>query len=284
MSSLTKNQHHVPAFYLRLWSRDGNIVSCHDLHDVKHFRTSVDGILARGYFYEEDVNVPDNRIEKLLSRMEGDCAPSFKILADLIIDGFRSWNQEKLRALIETKFTPELTAALKKFAAYQYLRVPGAIEQKRFELQHAVLSAAEIERGLNPGRFVEDGYAYLQERFQELKMIVMVSAGQDFLTSDWPCFDAKLSNDAPLLGEEIGRNPSVVAYIPLTPRIAAFLIPKNHLQGAEQLRHATVIIGTDAAVRNQNTLLIQQADRFVVAKDERPFVFTVAAKRKKQSS
>src|ERR1035438_531370 len=65
MDHLTKRQHHVPAFYIRLWSAQGkDQVICHDLHEKKHFPASPDGILARRYFYEEDRKTPDNRSEE----------------------------------------------------------------------------------------------------------------------------------------------------------------------------------------------------------------------------
>lgn len=81
MVQLTKRQHNVPEFYLRLWSAQGeDKVTCHDLEDGKVFDVSPANILARRYFYEEDSSAPDNRIEKLLSKMEGQCSIYLAVL------------------------------------------------------------------------------------------------------------------------------------------------------------------------------------------------------------
>ena len=284
MSTLTKRQHNVPAFYLRLWCASGtDSVTCHDLLEHKSFGVSPDGILARRYFYEEDPSVPDNRIEKLLSQMEGKCSAHFKLLHSLPIGKVAPGNEQILLTQTRQALTDATCEAIKTFAAYQYLRVPGAIEQKRYELGLTQSSVEQKIDPLNAGRFVESGITYIHDRFQALKLLVIVSTGQDFITSDWPCFDLKDSESSPFLGEEIGNNHEVVAYLPLTPRLAVVLYPEHHSpeNGSYQTPSVHVISCTDSTVRNQNTLIIQQADRFVVADSEKGFIFTIANKRKK---
>ena len=279
MPHLTKHQHNVPAFYLRSWCPPGkDTVTCHDLKEGKAFDVSPNGILVRRYFYEEDPSAPDNRIEKLLSQMEGQCAAYFQALHQLPIATVGPGNNQSCLALTQQALSDDTCKAIKTFAAFQYLRVPGAIDQKRYELETTSLSAQQKDYWLNAGRFVESGFSYVYGKFQSLKLLVMLSTGQDFITSDWPCFDFKDSDSAPLLGEEIGTNPEVVAYLPLTPRLAVILyLPKgNHLT-----LPVCVKLWTDSNVRNLNTLVIQQADRFVIADQKKNFIFPVAGKRKK---
>lgn len=243
--------------------------------------TSADGVLAQRYYYEEDADNPDNRVEKLLSRMEGEWATHFSRLSDVDLDNTTLRPARATVQAVKNILTEDVATAIKSFAAYQYLRVPGAVNQKRFELGALQHSNEEFDHALNPGRFVESGYEYLKERFQGMKLLIQISTGQDFLTSDWPCFDAKESADAPILGEEICINSEVVAYVPLMPRIGAILFPSSHLPSANLLPTAHVITATDAHVRNQNTLVIQQSERFVIARDQLSFIFKVAKKRNK---
>lgn len=287
MPHLTKRQHNVPAFYLRLWSPQGkDKVACHDLEDGKAFYVSPDGILARRFFYEETPSAPDNRIENLLSQMEGQCSSYFHSIHSLPIASVRPGREGAALSLARQALSLEACNAIKTFAAFQYLRVPGAIEQKRFELETTSLLVDQKDYLLNAGRFVESGFSYIHKRFQALKLLVMLSTGQDFITSDWPCFDMKDSNSSPLLGEEIGINPEVVAYLPLTPRLAAVLYPSNHSpeSGTHLAPSVHVIPCSDRIVRNQNTLVIQQAERFVVSSQPESFVFSVASKRKKSQN
>jgi hypothetical protein len=283
MNHITKLQHHVPAFYIRLWSTQGkDQVICHDLQEKRHFPTSPDGILARRYFYEEDRQAPDNRVEHILSQMEGDCSQCFNALNDSRLRNISHADKSTV-ALIKGVLTDDNCRRIKQFAAFQYLRVPGAIEQKAFELQTSTLSQEQKDYWLNAGRFVTSGYSYVKGRFLRLKLLVCISTGQDYITSDWPCFDVKDDPNAPLLGEEIGTNPGVVVYLPLTPRLGAVLYPPQFsADGKSQITPSVIVNAfSDAEVRNQNTLVIQQADRYVVADSPKEFIFRVAAKRKK---
>lgn len=135
---------------------------------------------------------------------------------------------------------------------------------------------------LNAGRFVDSGFSYIEDRFQALKLLIMISTGQDYITSDWPCFDLKYSDLSPVLGEEIGVSPEVIAYLPITPRLAAVLYPLQYAAvKGDLMPPALVITNTDREVRNQNTLVIQQAEHYVIANQQRNFIFSVADKRKK---
>lgn len=284
MENLTIRQHNVPAFYLRLWHLpDNDLVTCHDLAEERAFNVSPNNILARRFFYEEDPSAPDNRIENLLSQMEGECSSHFQKLHQLPIATVRPSNEHCLLKLTKQALSHETCVSIKTFAAFQYLRVPGAIQQKAYELETTNISAQQKDYLLNAGRFVEHGFSYVRNRFQSLKLLVLLSTGQDFITSDWPCFDLKDSDSSPLLGEEIGTNPDVVAYLPLTPRLAAVLYPAHHLpQNGSHLAPSVLVNPcTDSIVRNQNTLVIQQADRFVIANQTKDFIFCVALKRKK---
>jgi hypothetical protein len=170
---------------------------------------------------------------------------------------------------------------LRRFAAYQYLRIPGAVDRKSFELDTSPIPDAAKDHALNPGRFVETGCRYVENRFQSLKVQIFLSLDTEFITSDWPCFDFKDSSQAPLLGEEIGTNPSVVCYMPLTPVLGAVFIPSHFSENVARAPTVMVSVQKNSIVRNQNTLVIQQADRYVIASREEDFVFKIAAKRRK---
>ena len=74
MGHLTKRQHHVPAFYISLWSAQGkDQVICHDLHEKKHFPASPDGILARRYFYECESVLTDRKAELCVGKLAKVC-------------------------------------------------------------------------------------------------------------------------------------------------------------------------------------------------------------------
>jgi hypothetical protein len=128
-------------------------------------------------------------------------------------------------------------------------------------------------RATRPGAdpFPAGGYAYGNR----------VTRGSEFLTSDWPCFDLKDSANNPLLREEIGRNPEVVCYMPLTPRIAAVFFATNFSKAATKRGSFVVTPQKDFEVKNQNTPVVQKAERFVVAPRAEPYIYRIAAKRKK---
>ena len=276
MSELTRRQHSVPDFYLSQWANPNGQVTCHDLSNDAVFACNPAKARVKSHSDEEDPAQPDNRVENILSAMEGVSAATFKKIATVA-----NRDVAKLAAGLRSALTDADLDNLSQFAAYQYLRVPGAIDQKAYELQPSEVPEADRVHALNPGRFVESGYAYIKDRFKAMKILMLASPDREFITSDWPCFDMKDLPNSPLLGEEIGRNPEVVCYVPLAPKVGAVFFTANFSAASSRVPRLVVTPTTDGVVKNQNTLVIQKAERFVVASREEPFIFKIAAKRKK---
>jgi hypothetical protein len=276
----TRRQHYVPDFYLSQWANPKGQITCHDLSNDGMFASNPANVLVQSYFYEEDPAEPDNRVEKILSAMESVSASVFKKIAAFVATSASDNNAGKLAAGLQRALIVEDLDSLSEFAAYQYMRVPGAIEQKGRELQPSEVPETDRIHALNPGRFVESGYAHVKDRFRAMKIQMFVSPDREFITSDWPCFDLKDSENSPLLGEEIGKSSEVVCYIPLAPKVGAVFYPAGFSAMAARAPRLVVARQTDGVVKNQNTLVIQKAERFVVASQEEPFIFKIAAKRK----
>jgi len=290
-NQITRRQHQVPQFYLRLWADGSNKVRLYDLKNktVKH--TGTKKILFREFYYEEDPANPDNRIENgvsfslthsaMLSKIETECAPILKRL-NKIIKNYPKYSQNShLNKDLSSYLTIEHQKIIKMFLAFQYLRIPGAIDQKEYELQGSSLQQPEIDYGLNPGRFVENGFNYFNNQFMALKMIINYSFDSLFLTSDWPCFDMKDSDFSPLLGEELGRSSEVIACCTLNPRLRVILYPK-HFPSDPRLHAGPDIIikdTPDSQVKNHNTLIIQQCMRYVVSNTNENYILKVKRKR-----
>lgn len=284
MSNLTVKQHHVPDFYLSQWQGEKGTVQCYDLIDKKHFTPAPKNILAGRYFYEADPANPDNRMENHLSAMEAEASSAFRSLTALDFSDLSRFDLRGYSLRATDALTADVCRTIKTFANYQYLRVPGVITAKRSELQASALNADELDHHLNPGRFVESGVAYTQGRFQSLRMQVSLSQEVDFITSDWPCFDMMDSDMAPAIGEDIGRQSGVVCVLPLNPRMAAIFFPESFDPMVSRAPNGFATVISPAEVRNMNTLVIQQAQRYVVTQKPSGFVFKVAAKRKKAAA
>jgi hypothetical protein len=284
MPEPTRRQHYVPEFYLSQWANPKGQIACHDVSNGKTFVCNPANALVQSFLYEEDPDEPDNRVEKILSAMESVSAPVFKKIAAVVATGASDNNAGKLAAGLQRALTAEDLDNLSQFAAYQYMRVPGAIEQKTRELQPSEVPERDRAHALNPGRFVESGYAHVKDRFRAMKIQIFISPSREFITCDWPCFDMKDSENSPLLGGEIGKNPEVLCYVPLAPKVGAVFYPAGFSAASARALRLVVVPQTDGVVKNQNTLVIQKAERFVVASREEPFIFKIAAKRKKGRS
>jgi len=282
-AQITKRQHQVPQFYIKLWANSSNQVYLHDLKNKSSKLTGSKKILFEEFFYEEDPANPDNKIENILGEIESESAPILKGLNE-ITRKYPLYSQDKqLKKEITDFLGSDQQKIIKKFSAFQYLRIPGAIEQKEYELQGSSLQKTEIDYGLNPGRFVESGFIYLKERFEALKMIVNYCYDEFFLSSDWPCFDMKDSDDAPLLAEEIGASKEVVACITLGPRLRVIYYPHNFSNNPELAHPPDLIVKETpkSQVKNHNTLIIQQAIRYIISNKRTDFIYKIASKRKR---
>jgi hypothetical protein len=280
---ITKRQHQVPQFYIRLWADSSNQIYLYDLQNQNHRFTGSKNILYDEVFYEEDPANPDNRIENILGEIEKASAPILKGLNE-IINKYPNYSQGKqLKQELEVFLAPDKLQIIKNFSVFQYLRIPGAIEQKNYELQGSSMQKVDIDYALNPGRFVESGFDYLKERFGALKMLLNYSHNESFLSSDWPCFDMKDSDDAPLLAEELGGSKEVVACITLGPRLRVIFYPQNFSSNPRLANPPDLIIKLtpDSQVKNHNTLIIQQAIRYVISNKRADFIYKIASKRKR---
>jgi hypothetical protein len=274
---VTRKQHFVPRFYLAQWENVNHKVVVHDLADDTTEEKNPKSVLWEEYYYEENPAAPDNRIEDILGKVETEAAVLFEKLRS-----FHDVDPNKIARQLQSNLVNEDIQLVRRFAAHQYFRVPGAIDHKRFELQSSGIPDSVQEMELNPGRFVESGVAYLEEAFQKLMVLLLVSPGQDYITSDWPCFDMADSDNAPILGEDLGTKPGVVAYFPISPRIAAIFFSKQYSSLSVQMPTEMITrVQEDSEVLNQNTLIVQKAQRFVISRVKSPDIFKEASARKK---
>jgi hypothetical protein len=130
MSQFTRRQHYVPDFYLRQWTDAKGHITCHDIPKGTTFVCDPANALLQSYFYEEDPSQPDNRIENILAVIEGACSVTFKKLFAQPQSAASTADPHKEATALQRLITDEDADNLSRFAAYQYMRVPGAIAQK----------------------------------------------------------------------------------------------------------------------------------------------------------
>jgi hypothetical protein len=284
MNQITKKQHFVPRFYLKFWTAPGeNFLFLYDLKEEEIHKSRPQGVLAEKYYYEHDRESPDNSVENVLSHMESETA---QVVASIneIVQKYRSYSQERrLLRDLQDLLTSEARSVLKEFMAYQYLRVPGAIERKEFELQPAAIPKNVLNDQLKPANFVTSGWDHIKERFlNKLKMLICCSLDNEFVTSDWPCFEFRHSLYAPIFGQEVGAASDVFLVFPLLPRVLLTLyLPAYFITGITHAPELIVKSMSAGNVKNNNSLIIQQARRWVIYNKREDFVFQVARKRLK---
>lgn len=278
---LTKRQHYVPRFYLERWTGNSVYACLHDLRETRAFFASPKDALLQKYWYEDDPKQPDNVFENHLAKMEARTSAHLSKLIEHALSVGSTIKNHKKYGVFSPQLPPDVFLNVVDFVAYQYFRVPGANDQKRFEVSAISGTEEEKEAELRPGRMTVTGYEYAIERFRRMNASIYVSPNREFLTSDWPCFDFANLDKTPALGEDIGKDPRVVLYMPLSPRVALIMYPLGHHEHAVKIPPVMFYEASDGFVKNQNALIVQQAERFVVASSEASFIFEIAAKRKK---
>lgn len=284
MSNITKKQHYVPAFYLRAWRVPGKeFAHFYDLQTTQILSNKPETMLAANYFYEQNSRFPENHVEAILSEMESKTAPIF-VKLDEILETYPNYSQENsLRAELNRFMTIENRTNIKEFAAYQYLRIPGAMEQKFRELSPDNVSKDELVEQLKPANFVKTGYDFIRERFfKNMGMALSYSFDYQFLTSDWPGFDFRDGDFAPVFGVEIGAQRDVLMILPITPRALLTLFPLTYLDPSFKNTAWALGAMSGGQVKNVNTLIIQQARRWIVSNKKVDYIWKVASKRKKE--
>ena len=91
---ITKRQHQVPQFYIKLWADSSSQIYLYDLKNQNYRLTGSKNILFDEFFYEEDSANPDNRIENILGEIETESAPILKGLNE-ITNKYTNYSQDK---------------------------------------------------------------------------------------------------------------------------------------------------------------------------------------------
>jgi hypothetical protein len=112
-------------------------------------------------------------------------------------------------------------------------------------------------------------------------MLIGISFGELFITSDRPCFDLKDSDFSPLLGEEVGISSGVIVYMPLSPRFYLLLFPPNYSNNSSLVPEVIFKETCQSEVKNQNKLVVQIADRYVIAQKKEDYIYKISSRRKK---
>ena len=278
MQQLTKKQHFVPRFYLKRWCDPAGKIWLHDLKAGRNSSRSPKSAFTQEYYYEADPKAPDNVFEDYLGDLENRSAPALDriVRKALSVNGsLRKRGNQSLQL-----DNDDMRQAI-DFLAHQYFRVPGAVDQKAFETAILRKNHPEIEEQLKPGAMTLGGYRHAAARFHSMKITLLVSQGEEFLTSDRPCFDMKDSDQAPSLGEDIGRDPGVVLYCPLDPKVGMVMFPETFRPDAHKVPKVWVKVASNSEVRNSNNLIIQQAEQYVVGSVEKDFIAVVSKKSKR---
>lgn len=284
MNQITKKQHFVPKFYLKSWQAPGkDSIWSYDLQHKSIKDRSPTSVLFEDYYYEHDREFPDNIVENLLSEMENETAPVIREINEIVQRYSRLSQENELQRDLRHVLKPDKRRILKKFAAYQYLRIPDAIEQKAYELRPENIAEGFLSEMLKPANFVLSGFDYIKNKFfQELRMVISYSLNYDFVTSDRPCFDFDDSRYTPRLGVDIGQNSGAFLIFPLVPKILLTLFARAMIPGDIIPPEPVITSISDGNVKNTNTLIIQQAKRCVIYNRREDFILKVARKRPRE--
>ncbi len=158
MTTITKKQHYVPVFYLRAWNLPGkDVAHYYDLETGKVLLNKPETMLAQNYFYEQQSRFPENYIESILSNMESHVAPIFSELNEIIQNHPTRVHEDRLLGRLKEFLSMNNRDTFKEFAAYQYLRIPGAMEQKVRELYLLIWRQMSLPNNSNPLTLLKQG-------------------------------------------------------------------------------------------------------------------------------
>lgn len=288
--NLTKNQHYVPRVYLCGWTATGwahdaeagRQVMAHFLEQQNSKPRNSKSILHEKWFYEEDSSQPDNLIENMFGEHEDSWRDVMRFItfgaenARTIYREATSPRKSEEQYVCETLASmfcalPDHVDSIKNFACISYFRTPAALKRKRAELDHPhVPGGTTMAVDLSAFDLASQAMSSsLRDRFKNLNIVLLVANQSSFVTSDRPCFDLDLAQNeyAPLLGYDIGRLETVVAYFPLSAKLAVLFVPsvlKTNTQTVNTPKVNVVSLPAQA-VREFNRLTVKMADEIVVS-------------------
>lgn len=253
---ITKFQHYVPQHYLRLWSTSTGCIEVY-LHDL----SSLDGnsvarstkrILGGEFYYEKNLNSPDNLIEDNLSAIENDAAPVFKS-----INALQAKIGQEQKCLSAAKILSDATShkAFIDFLSSQLVRTPNIIANVTEAIEASSLSAHEKKSLLSqtkPDAFITLGMKLLPTRLGEYSIIFLNTESDTFVTSDHPV--AEVCTDPTALPQpvfNILHKDDTLLFFPIGPNFACILLPPSSSKVVEAMRRSANFWGPESGVSKQ---------------------------------
>ena len=253
---ITKFQHYVPQHYLKLWSVSSGCIEVY-LHDL----SSLDGspvpqstkrILGREFYYEKNLDSPDNFIEDNLSAIENAAAPVLKRISELPAE----IGQEQ-KCLSAAKILSDAIShkAFVDFVSSQLVRTPNIIADVTKAINASNLSAQEKALLLSqtkPDAFITLGMGRLPPRLAGYSIIFLNSESDAFVTSDQPV--AEVCTDPNTLPQpvfNILHKDDTLLFFPIGPKFACILLPPGSSKVVEIMRSGANFWGPESGVSNK---------------------------------
>ena len=274
--TVKRNKHHyVPRFYLDYWQApDKKYAYFHDLDSEKIISVNPrNHLLIHDYYENPDLFEP-NEVETLLSKVEQDASQLLRDLVRVLTSCGPLSKNARLAGDLKNFLTTKAQMKLLEFFTYQYLRVPGANEQKNFEALGLPVSEKVRTEHLHPGMMTVEGFNYTMPRLMKnMSMTLSVAINSSYLTSDRPGFDFQPGMYAPQLGVEIGRSEWVIGMMPLHPLLLISWYHKSSPYFSKDFPQPLVDFSDPQQTLLSNLAIVRHAQKYVVSKSKDASIF-----------
>lgn len=218
-----KNQHFVPEFFLKFFSRDDEYVWTYNLNGEHEFEESVSNVCSRNYFYSREHN---EEIEQTNARIEGHQSTALTALHDeqrydALDEDIQFWVRQFVT------FQLERTRSMKDRHSYQIrefvkrLKDFGLVDPDEEEVEEALGSSAQDALlGLMDESWEMEAY------LRDLEAVVLMNeSNSEFVTSDDPVFFHNSYSNA--VGNIGLRRIGLEIYLPISRQLTLLFYDPN---------------------------------------------------------
>lgn len=261
--SKVKNQHFVPQFYLKSFSRDAKQINVFDKNQNKSFSSNIDSVACARFFYdwdELDKISGEQFIEKAFSVFEGEVSITFdNLIKRLEQNKFKQFSdQEKILLaefiwfqMLRTQETRIQGGQLTKFIE-EDLRKKGATEE--FIINNNLLNSPNDEKKEHLKLIInaETAKRSVEKIYNRIWIAVVNKTNYSFYTSDNPIIRYTHWAISHLAYE---------LFYPISPKYAIIILTKKEFNFMEQLNNTLITFNDKEYVKYYNQLQVIQSTR-----------------------
>ena len=257
-----KNQHFVPKFHLRQWSKDGKLISLYNKYNKVFVdnKGAIKNLASRDYLYDRN-----GELEDILGGIEAQISPLYQKIINTVSLSELTDRERELLYLHFVLSNERTEAAGKDYEELEKVKLQAILKIYQAHGRYTSIDASSIgdtlEFKFSSNRAIQSTFEYYP-LITDLKIsLIQNTSGVEFITSDYPSIKYNLWSNIRKLHSGWGLSSVGILYIlPISPKLALMAYDPV-VYSIKNLKNNVVKVKNNSDINEINRLMLINSDQ-----------------------